>query len=68
MDWTASLIFDPKEVEDEGMKAIAESKKALAELKNQQAGFKLEIQFNPKNEFSFSSKLNIFNNNNTIKS
>jgi hypothetical protein len=44
MDWTASLIFDPKEVEDEGMKAIAESKKALAELKNQQAGFKLEIQ------------------------
>ena len=44
MDWTASLIFDPKEVEDEGMKAIAESKKALAELKNQQAGFKLEVQ------------------------
>jgi hypothetical protein len=44
MDWTASLIFDPKEVEQEGMKAIAESKKALAELKNQQAGFKLEIQ------------------------
>ena len=44
MDWTASLIFDPKEVKDEGMKAIAESKKALAELKNQQAGFKLEIQ------------------------
>ena len=44
MDWTASLIFDPKEVEKEGMKAIAESKKALAELKNQQAGFKLEIQ------------------------
>jgi hypothetical protein len=44
MDWTASLIFDPKEVEEEGMKAIAESKKALAELKNQQAGFKLEIQ------------------------
>ena len=44
MDWTASLIFDPKEVEEEGMKAIAESKKALAELKNQQAGFKLEVQ------------------------
>jgi hypothetical protein len=44
MDWTASLIFDPKEVEQEGMKAIAESKKALAELKNQQAGFKLQIQ------------------------
>ena len=44
MDWTASLIFDPKEVEEEGMKAIEESKKALAELKNQQAGFKLEIQ------------------------
>lgn len=44
MDWTASLIFDPKEVEEEGKKAIAESKKALAELKNQQAGFKLEIQ------------------------
>ena len=44
MDWTASLIFDPKEVKDEGMKDIAESKKALAELKNQQAGFKLEIQ------------------------
>ena len=44
MDWTASLIFDPKEVEEEGMKAIAESKKALAELKNQQAGFKLQIQ------------------------
>lgn len=44
MDWTASLIFDPKEVEQEGMKAIQESKKALAELKNQQAGFQLEIQ------------------------
>jgi hypothetical protein len=44
MDWTASLIFDPKEVEEEGMKAIAESKKALAELKNQQAGFQLQIQ------------------------
>jgi hypothetical protein len=44
MDWTASLIFDPKEVEQEGMKAIAESKKALAELKNQQAGFQLQIQ------------------------
>ena len=44
MDWTASLIFDPKEVKDEGMKAIAESKKALAELKNQQAGFQLQVQ------------------------
>jgi uncharacterized coiled-coil protein SlyX len=44
MDWTASLIFDPKEVEEEGMKAIAESKKALAELKNQQAGFQLQVQ------------------------
>jgi hypothetical protein len=44
VDWEASFIFDPDEVKNEGLKAIQESKKVLAELKNQQAGFQLEIQ------------------------
>ena len=41
---TANLIFDPQEVEQEGKKAIEEQKKALDELKNQQAGYKLAIK------------------------
>jgi len=43
MDWTASLIFDPEEVEEEGMKAINEQKKALEKLKNDRAGYQLQI-------------------------
>jgi hypothetical protein len=43
-DWTASLIFDPKQVEQEGIKSIKEQKKALDALKNQRAGYELEIK------------------------
>ena len=41
---SANLIFDPKEVEQEGKKAIEEQKKALDEIKNQQAGNKLALK------------------------
>jgi len=40
----SSMVFDPKKVEEEGNKAIEEQKKALTELKNQQAGYKLQVQ------------------------
>jgi hypothetical protein len=43
-EMSANLIFDPKEVEQEGKAAIAEQKKALTELKNQQAGNKLALR------------------------
>jgi hypothetical protein len=43
-EMSANLIFDPKEVEQEGKAAIAEQKKALTELKNQQAGNKLALK------------------------
>jgi hypothetical protein len=39
----AKMVFDPKEVEDEGNKAIDATKKKLAELKNQDAGFTLSL-------------------------
>lgn len=43
-DWTASLIFDPKQVETEGLKAIAEQKKTLMTLKNELAGYQLAVK------------------------
>jgi hypothetical protein len=43
-EMSANLIFDPKEVEQEGKAAITEQKKALTELKNQQAGNKLALR------------------------
>lgn len=43
-DWTASLVFDPKQVETEGLKAIAEQKKTLMTLKNELAGYQLAVK------------------------
>ena len=40
----AELVFDPKQVEEDGLKTIEESKKALTKLKNDYAGTQLEIQ------------------------
>jgi hypothetical protein len=40
----ANLFFDPDTVGKEGDKAIAEAELKLTELKNQQAGYKLQIQ------------------------
>lgn len=43
-DWTASLIFDPEQTEEEGMKTINEMKSKLNDLKNEQAGYLLDIK------------------------
>ena len=43
-DWTASLVFDPKQVETEGLKAISEQKKTLMTLKNELAGYQLAVK------------------------
>lgn len=43
-NWTASLVFDPKQVETEGLKAIAEQKKTLMTLKNELAGYQLAVK------------------------
>ena len=40
----AKLVFDPKKVEENANKTIEETKAKLTELKNQQAGFQLEIK------------------------
>jgi hypothetical protein len=40
----ASLVFDPNSVKEEADKTIDETKKKLAELKNQRAGFQLSIK------------------------
>jgi len=40
----ASLVFDPKEVKAEGDASIKEQEKALLELKNQRAGFQLQLR------------------------
>ena len=39
----SSLVFDPSEVAAEGDKAVAEQKKILKDLENQQAGFQLSV-------------------------
>jgi len=39
----AKMVFDPKEIEQEGDKAIEETKKQLTKLKNDRAGFQLQI-------------------------
>jgi hypothetical protein len=44
LDFQAELLFDPKEVAAEADKAIAEDKKALAQLVSQRDGFKLELK------------------------
>jgi len=40
----STLAFDPAEVAKEGDKAVAEQKKILTQLENQQAGFQLSIK------------------------
>jgi hypothetical protein len=40
----ASFLFDPKAVEEEGKKTITEMEDKLLDLKNEQAGYQLEIQ------------------------
>jgi hypothetical protein len=40
----AELVFDPEETASEGDKAIKAAEEKLTELKNQQAGFKLQIK------------------------
>jgi len=42
LDFSAGLIFDPKEVEKEGQKTIEEAKKQLEKLKNTRDGFLLK--------------------------
>jgi hypothetical protein len=40
----STLVFDPAEVAKEGDKAVAEQKKILQQLENQQAGFQLSVK------------------------
>jgi hypothetical protein len=40
----SSFVFDPKQVEEEGKKALEEQDKALAELRSQRDGYNLAIQ------------------------
>ena len=40
----AKMVFDPKEVAEEADKTIVEAKKGLVKLKNDQAGFQLQIK------------------------
>lgn len=40
----AKMVFDPKEIETEADKTIVEAKKGLVKLKNEQAGFQLQIK------------------------
>jgi len=44
----AKLVFDPAEVKTKGDEAIKETKKKLAELKETQAGYQLQIKENNK--------------------
>src|SRR3990167_341676 len=39
----AEMVFDPKAMEDEGLKTIEAAEKSLAELKDQRAGFQIAI-------------------------
>ena len=43
-DWTANLIFDPEEVQNEGLKVIEEQQKTLKALKEAKAGYQLSIK------------------------
>jgi hypothetical protein len=40
----ANLVFNPEKVAEEGDMAIAEAEKSIADLKNQRAGYQLQIQ------------------------
>lgn len=43
-EFTSSFVFDPKKVEEEGNKAIAEQQKTIEKLKNDRAGLQLSLQ------------------------
>lgn len=43
-DWTANLIFDPQEVQNEGLKVIEEQEKTLEALKNSRDSYVLSVQ------------------------
>lgn len=49
-DWTAELLFDPKEVEKNGLAAINEQKKALEQLKTDRVKYNLQIDNIEKEE------------------
>lgn len=42
--WSTSFIFDPEQVAEEGKKAVEEAQTNLTKLKNDRAGFEIEIQ------------------------
>ena len=42
-DWLTKLAFDPKKAEAEGNKQVAEQQKVLAKMKNDRAGFQLQV-------------------------
>jgi hypothetical protein len=42
--WEASLLIDPKEIKENGEKANKELEKTLLDLRNTQAGYKLQIK------------------------
>lgn len=42
-DFTANLLFDPKQVEEDGKEAIAETRKQLAALEEARAGYQNQI-------------------------
>jgi hypothetical protein len=43
-DWAANLLFDPEEVQNEGLKVIEEQEKTLKALKESKAGYQLSIK------------------------
>jgi hypothetical protein len=42
-DWLTKLAFDPKKAEAEGKQQIAEQQKVLVKMKNDRAGFQLQV-------------------------
>lgn len=43
-DWLTKLAFDPKKAEEEGKKQVEEQQKALVKMKNDRAGFQLQVK------------------------
>lgn len=43
-DWAANLLFDPEEVQNEGLKVIEEQEKTLEALKNSRDSYVLSVQ------------------------
>jgi hypothetical protein len=64
-DWSANLIFDPKEVKDEGLAVQKEMRDNLNKLKNDRAGYLLQIKDLDKQEVtSNKTKLDKINTDN----